>query len=38
MPQDIKIKYDVVFYNRIIIHSANDYLSPTDYDNAQKCA
>lgn len=37
MPQDIKIKYDVVLY-RIIIHSANDYLSPTDYDNAQKCA
>jgi putative transposase len=31
-------EYIEVFYNRIRIHSANDYLSPTDYEAIQKCA
>jgi len=28
-------EYIEVFYNRIRIHSANDYLSPVDYENRQ---
>lgn len=31
-------EYIEVFYNRIRIHSANDYLSPVDYEDMQKCA
>jgi putative transposase len=31
-------EYIEVFYNRIRIHSANDYLSPVDYEAIQKCA
>ena len=31
-------EYIEVFYNRIRVHSANDYLSPTDYETDQKCA
>lgn len=31
-------EYIEVFYNRIRIHSANDYLSPTDYEMIQKRA
>jgi putative transposase len=31
-------EYIEVFYNRIRIYSANDYLSPTDYEAIQKCA
>lgn len=31
-------EYIEVFYNRIRIHSANDYLSPTDYEEVHKCA
>lgn len=29
-------EYIEVFYNRIIIHSANDYLLPTEYELIQK--
>ena len=31
-------EYIEVFYNRIRVHSANDYLSPADYEADQKCA
>ena len=31
-------EYIEVFYNRVRVHSANDYLSPTDYEADQKCA
>jgi putative transposase len=31
-------EYIEVFYNRIRLHSANDYLSPVDYENRQKTA
>ena len=31
-------EYIEVFYNRIRIHSANDYLSPADYEITQKSA
>jgi putative transposase len=31
-------EYIEVFYNRIRLHSANDYLSPVDYENRQKSA
>ena len=31
-------EYIEVFYNRIRIHSANDYLSPVDYEAIQKSA
>ena len=31
-------EYIEVFYNRIRTHSANDYLSPADYEMIQKCA
>ena len=31
-------EYIEVFYNRIRIHSANDYLSPTEYELIQKAA
>ncbi|WP_410526041.1 IS3 family transposase [Rickettsia endosymbiont of Polydrusus tereticollis] len=30
--------YIEVFYNRIRMHSANDYLSPVQYEKIQKCA
>ena len=29
-------EYIEVFYNRERLHSANDYLSPVDYENQQK--
>lgn len=31
-------EYIEVFYNRIRVHSVNDYLSPTDYETIPKCA
>ncbi|MCZ6909286.1 MAG: IS3 family transposase, partial [Rickettsia endosymbiont of Ixodes persulcatus] len=31
-------EYIEVFYNRIRIHSSNDYLSPVQYEEIQKCA
>ena len=31
-------EYIEIFYNRIRLHSANDYLSPVDYENRQKSA
>lgn len=31
-------EYIEVFYNRIRMHSTNDYLSPIQYEEAQKCA
>ena len=31
-------EYIEVFYNRISVHSVNDYLSPADYETNQKCA
>jgi len=31
-------EYIEVFYNRIRIHSANDYLSPAEYERVQKSA
>lgn len=31
-------EYIEVFYNRIRVHSANDYLSPADYETIPKCA
>jgi len=31
-------EYIEVFYNRERIHSANDYLSPVDYEMQQKAA
>jgi transposase InsO family protein len=31
-------EYIEVFYNRIRIHSANDYLSPVEYEKIQKSA
>ena len=31
-------EYIEVFYNRVRVHSANDYLSPADYEAEQKCA
>lgn len=31
-------EYIEVFYNRIRVHSANDYLSPVDYEAIPKCA
>lgn len=31
-------EYIEVFYNRIRVHSSNDYLSPADYETDQKCA
>jgi len=31
-------EYIEVFYNRIRVHSVNDYLSPADYEANQKCA
>ena len=31
-------EYIEVFYNRIRVHSVNDYLSPADYETNQKCA
>jgi len=31
-------EYIEVFYNRQRVHSTNDYLSPFDYENLQKCA
>jgi transposase InsO family protein len=31
-------EYIEVFYNRIRIHSTNDYLSPVDYEALRKCA
>lgn len=30
--------YIEVFYNRQRLHSTNDYLSPTDYENSKKIA
>ncbi|EER20837.1 transposase (plasmid) [Rickettsia endosymbiont of Ixodes scapularis] len=30
-------EYIEVFYNRIRMHSANDYLSPVKYEEIQKC-
>ncbi|WP_419594783.1 IS3 family transposase, partial [Thiolapillus sp.] len=29
-------EYIEVFYNRIRLHSTNDYLSPVDYENRHK--
>jgi putative transposase len=34
----VVFEYIEVFYNRIRIHSANDYLSPVDYETIQKAA
>ncbi len=31
-------EYIEVFYNRIRIHSTNDYMSPVDFENIQKVA
>lgn len=31
-------EYIEVFYNRIKVHSVNDYLSPTHHEAIQKCA
>lgn len=31
-------EYIEIFYNRVRVHSANDYLSPADYETLQKCA
>lgn len=31
-------EYIEVFYNRIRVHSVNDYLSPDDYEAVLKCA
>lgn len=31
-------EYIEVFYNRIRMHSTNDYLSPVEYEEMQKCA
>ncbi|MCZ6901900.1 MAG: IS3 family transposase, partial [Rickettsia endosymbiont of Ixodes persulcatus] len=31
-------EYIEVFYNRIRMHSSNDYLSPVQYEEIQKCA
>jgi hypothetical protein len=31
-------EYIEVFYNRVRMHSSNDYLSPVQYEEIQKCA
>lgn len=31
-------EYIEVFYNRVRVHSANDYLSPADYEADKNCA
>jgi len=36
--KDAIFKYIEVFYNRIRMHSTNDYLSPVKYEEMQKCA
>ena len=36
--KDAIFEYIEVFYNRIRMHSTNDYLSPVKYEEMQKCA
>ena len=36
--KDAIFEYMEVFYNRIRMHSTNDYLSPVKYEEMQKCA
>ncbi|UCM94702.1 MAG: IS3 family transposase [Candidatus Megaira endosymbiont of Mesostigma viride] len=36
--KDAIFEYIEVFYNRIRMHSTNDYLSPVKYEEIQKCA
>ena len=31
-------KYIETYYNRVRIHSANDYMSPVEYEEARKAA
>jgi putative transposase len=34
----VTFEYIEVFYNRIRMHSTNNYLSPVKYEEIQKCA
>ncbi len=36
--KNVIFKYIEVFYNRIRMHSTNDYLSPVEYEAIQKIA
>ena len=36
--KDVIFEYIEVFYNRIRMHSTNDYLSPVKYEEMKKCA
>ncbi|HFB64606.1 MAG TPA: IS3 family transposase, partial [Aeromonadales bacterium] len=36
--KQVIFEYIEVFYNRERLHSANDYLSPKDYEELQKMA
>ena len=36
--KDAIFEYIEVFYNRIRMHSTNDYISPLKYEEMQKCA